>query len=333
MAWFHDLRRLLHVLSFRKVWNYGLLHASYHITRLSRRIIRWGRPAFISVEPTTICNLKCPQCFTTDARFTRPKGKLDAESFENIVRQASQTAFYLNLYFQGEPFLHENLSSFIKTAKQRGFYVSVSTNAHYLSEDNITKIMEAGLDRLIVSLDGTDAETYQHYRQGGDFEKVVSGIKALAEKKHKLHQHHPFIELQFLLHAKNEFQRKQIKAFGKSLGVDRVSIKSLQLIHEDGAAEWLPQQGSRYNVTPDGSVAIKSRLPNRCFRMWNSCVVTWDGDVVPCCFDKNADYTMGNLNRNSLNDIWENAAYGNFRKKVFTKRKNIGICRNCSEGL
>jgi radical SAM protein with 4Fe4S-binding SPASM domain len=249
------------------------------------------------------------------------------------MHQASYSAFYLNLYFQGEPFLHENLGNFIQKAKQNRFYVTVSTNAHYLTEVNITKIMDAGLDRLIVSLDGADAETYLQYRQGGDFVKVVSGIKSLTISKLLQQQQHPFIELQFMLHAKNEFQRKQIKAFGKSLGVDKVSIKTMQLIREDGAAEWLPKQGSRYIVNQDGHAAIKSKLPNRCFRMWNSCVVTWDGDVVPCCFDKNADRKMGNIKRENLNAICESAAYEDFRKKVFTERKNIDICRNCSEGL
>lgn len=327
----HDFLRLCHVITFRKAMNYLLLQWSYHLSKLTKNISHKGKPAFISIEPTTICNLRCPQCFTTDAKFTRPKGKMDVETFEAIINQASPNAFYLNLYFQGEPFLNENLSRFINKARQSGFYVAVSTNAHYLSQDNINKIIDAGLDRLIVSLDGTDAETYKQYRQGGNFDTVVKGIRLLAEMKRK--KHNPFIELQFLLHRKNESQQKQIKAFGKQLGVDKVIIKSFQLINADGASEWLPRKRSRYNINQDGSATIKSKLPNHCFRMWNSCVITWDGAVVPCCFDKNADHAMGNIRRNELYAIWENAAYNNFREKVFTARKNIDICRNCTEGL
>lgn len=333
MSQIHDLLRICHVITFRKAMNYLMLQWSYHLSKLTNNIAHKGKPAFISIEPTTICNLRCPQCFTTDAKFTRPKGKMDVETFEAIINQASPNAFYLNLYFQGEPFLNQNLSSFIHKAKKSGFYVAVSTNAHYLSQDNVNNIIDAGLDRLIVSLDGTDTETYMQYRQGGDFDTVVNGVRLLAEMKKKQKKHYPFIELQFLLHRKNESQQKQIKAFGKQLGVDKVTIKSFQLIKEDKASEWLPRKRSRYNINPDGSATIKSKLPNHCFRMWNSCVITWDGDVVPCCFDKNADHTMGNIRHKELYDIWENAAYNNFRKKVFTARKNIDICRNCSEGL
>jgi len=182
-------------------------------------------------------------------------------------------------------------------------------------------------------LDGIDAETYQQYRQGGDFEKVVSGIKTLTEMKHLQKAKHPFVELQFLLHAKNEFQRRQVKDFGKSLGVDKISIKSMQLISEDKASEWIPMKNSRYMVNAQGKVMIKNKLPNRCFRMWNSCVITWDGDIVPCCFDKNADHSMGNIRSSDLYEIWKNPAYQNFRKKVLSNRKDISICRNCSEGL
>jgi radical SAM protein with 4Fe4S-binding SPASM domain len=333
MALFYDFLRLLKVLTFRKTWNYLLLHWSYRKSRITKRIVHSGKPAFISVEPTTCCNLKCPQCFTQDKSFTRPKGNLDVVTFEKIIHQASPYAFYLNLYFQGEPFLNEHLNSFILMAKQRQYYVTVSTNAHYLTQSNIRNIIDAGLDKIIVSLDGADADTYQKYREGGDFNKVVDGIKSLAALKQEKKTRHPFIELQFLLHKHNESQIKQVREFGKSFGVNRVVIKSLQLVDFDTAEDWLPKKKSRYSLSEDGFAKIKSNLPNRCFRMWNSCVITWDGDVVPCCFDKNAEHAMGNINKNDLKEIWESKLYDDFRKQVFTGRKNISICRNCSEGL
>ncbi len=331
MAFICDLLRLLRVLSIARIINYLLIKWSFHRTKVTKKIIHKGLPGFISVEPTTQCNLKCPQCFTTDKGFTRPKGMLDSETFEKILQQASPFAFYLNLYFQGEPFLNKDLGSFIGQAKQAKFYVAISTNAHYLSADNINAVIDSGLDKIIVSLDGTDAETYQQYRKGGDFDKVIEGIKALVAAKKQMRRNHPFIELQFLLHKKNQVQLKQIKAFKKTLGVDKVAIKSMQLIHFEQAAEWLPDEQSRYKVSTDGNVSIKKELYNFCFRMWNSCVITWNGDVVPCCFDKNADHAFGNIHNQSLNDIWESQAYNDFRTKVFTQRKDIEICRNCNE--
>ena len=331
MALFYDILRLLKVLTFRKAWNYLLLHWSYRKSRITKSILHSGRPAFISVEPTTHCNLKCPHCFTQDKNFTRPKGNLDTSTFEKIIHQASPYAFYLNLYFQGEPFLNENLCRFIFSAKQSQFYIAVSTNAHYLTEQNISNIIDAGLDKIIVSLDGTDADTYKRYRQGGDYNTVITGIKSLVAAKREKKTKHPFIELQFLLHKHNESQIKQVKALGKSLGVNRVVVKSFQLLDLDKAEDWIPSKKSRYSINNEGIATIKNNLPNRCFRMWNSCVITWNGDVVPCCFDKNAEHAFGNIHNRSLTDIWESLTYNDFRKKVFTQRKDIEICRNCNE--
>ncbi|MEI6124284.1 MAG: radical SAM/SPASM domain-containing protein [Bacteroidota bacterium] len=295
-------------------------------------MIHKGRPAYISIEPTTNCNLNCPQCFTSSDNFTRPKGNIALTTFKEIIQQASPCAFYLNLYFQGEPFLNQNLIALISLAKQAKFYVSVSTNGHYLTENNTKDLIHAGLDRLIVSLDGTNAETYTQYRFNGSFDTVVTSIKLLVAEKQKTHKNNPFIELQFIETKKNENQAKEIKRLAKNLSVDKIKIKSLQLINFEIANEWLPQV-SRYSTSNDGKIIIKSKLPNHCSRMWNSCVVTWDGNVIPCCFDKNANHIMGNVLNANLQDIWKDTLYQKFRKKVFSDRKNIEICNNCSEDL
>jgi radical SAM protein with 4Fe4S-binding SPASM domain len=67
--------------------------------------------------------------------------------------------------------------------------------------------------------------------------------------------------------------------------------------------------------------------------MWHSCVMTWDGSIVPCCFDKDAKYSMGNINEKTFGEIWNGDAYRDFRAQLFTNRKSIDICRNCTEGL
>ncbi len=61
--------------------------------------------------------------------------------------------------------------------------------------------------------------------------------------------------------------------------------------------------------------------------------MTWDGDIVPCCFDKDAKYVMGNIHQQSFKDIWNGQKYHEFRAQLFQNRKEIDICRNCTEGL
>ncbi|MDX1285934.1 MAG: SPASM domain-containing protein, partial [Draconibacterium sp.] len=77
---------------------------------------------------------------------------------------------------------------------------------------------------------------------------------------------------------------------------------------------------------------LKKKLENKCWRMWQGAVVTWDGQVVPCCFDKDAKHVLGSLEDQSFEQVWNSDTYRNFRKAVLTERNQIDICKNCSEG-
>ena len=88
----------------------------------------------------------------------------------------------------------------------------------------------------------------------------------------------------------------------------------------------------RYNSDLNG-LSVKSTLPDRCLRMYLNPVITWDGMVIPCCFDKNADFIMGDLNRESFRTIWKGEKYRSFKNVVLTGRKSIPMCRNCTSGL
>lgn len=329
----YDFFRLFRLVNRKKLLNFLQLKFSYFFFIVTGNNVHKGKPAFLSVEPTTLCNLHCPECFTTQPSFTRPKGNLSRDLFQKILNDASAYGFYLNLYFQGEPFMNPELVDFIVMAKHDRFYTVISTNGNFLDDVMAEKLVNSQLDRFIISLDGTDAATYNEYRKNGNFENVLSGIQSMVAVKKRMGKRHPFIELQFLLTKKNQHQQKEIKKLGRQLGVDKVTIKSFQLVTSNNAGEWLPEKSSRYTTDKNGTVTINSNLPNRCFRMWCSCVITWDGNVIPCCFDKNASFNMGTILNQSLDEIWKKEKYQIFRNKVFSERKNIDICCNCSEGL
>jgi radical SAM protein with 4Fe4S-binding SPASM domain len=81
-----------------------------------------------------------------------------------------------------------------------------------------------------------------------------------------------------------------------------------------------------------GKFEIKNKLLNHCWKMWHSAVITWDGLVVPCCFDKDAEYRMGNVSKSSFKEVWMSEKYLSFRKQLIGSRKNIEMCKNCTEG-
>lgn len=290
-------------------------------------------PWSASIEPTTSCNLRCPECPTGMQSLTRAKGSLDLEVYKTILDKLSPDLIYLTLYFQGEPFLNPHFPEMVKLARNRRIFVATSTNGHYLDDTNVAKIIQSGLSHLIISMDGLDQETYEKYRVKGDLQTVTDGIKRLVAAKKATKSKSPFIELQFLVMRHNEHQMNAMRNYAEQAGVDKLSFKSAQVYNFDTENTIIPalKQKSRYRQLPDGSWIIARKIKNRCHRIWSSLVVTWDGKVVPCCYDKNADHQTGNLLQDSLDDIWKNKVYSSFRRKVLLKRSDIVICRNCGE--
>jgi radical SAM protein with 4Fe4S-binding SPASM domain len=177
-----------------------------------------------------------------------------------------------------------------------------------------------------------DQETYSMYRKNGNLEKVKEGIRTISAAKKKFNSDFR-IELQMLVNSFNERQVTEFRDFAREAGV-RPVLKSMQICHRDAFDFWLPEgEKFRRYIKVEGEFGIKSKMPDRCSRLWFVPVVTWDGKVLPCCFDKNASYVMGDLAESTFHQIWEGEKFRKFRKDVLTGRSKIDICRNCTSGL
>jgi radical SAM protein with 4Fe4S-binding SPASM domain len=323
------------LLSFRKICNLIQIETSRILSFILKRPFVWGEPYIISVEPCSLCNLKCPECPTGAGIIKRGNQNLDFQVYKEIIEGIKSTAIHLLLYFQGEPLLNKEIYSMIKYTQERGLYSVISTNGQRLDPVNSRSIIESGLDRIIISADGIEQSTYQKYRAGGDLGKIIDGIKILQALKKEKKIYKPEIVLQFLVFRHNENQVDSFRQFGKNWGADKVWIKTAQVINSDKAAEIIPANPdySRYVTYMGNKLKIKSELKNWCSRLWRTCVITTDADVIPCCFDKEAKYRMGSLKDETLSEIWKNEKYKHFRKRILSQRRQIDICNNCSEGL
>lgn len=289
-----------------------------------------GMPVSVSAELTNTCNLNCPQCITGSGLMTRKRGFMDFDLYKEVMKELSPYLYNANLYFQGEPMLHPQFFSFIGIPGTVNSVVS--TNGHFLSEENSEKLVRSPLNRLIVSLDGIDQNTYSAYRVNGNITDVTEGLKNLAIAK-KRHKSSLKIEIQFLVNSINENQIDHVRQFAKSVNA-LLRLKSMQIINKTEIGSWLPsgRRFSRYRMK-EGEYVSKNRLPDRCARLWFNPVITWDGKVVPCCFDKNAEYVMGDLNNESFREIWDGPKFRIFRKSILSGRHMIEMCRDCTSGL
>ena len=218
-------------------------------------------------------------------------------------------------------------------ANSNCIFTSTSTNAHYLQEKQVKEILQSGLKQLIVSMDGITQEIYEKYRIGGQLAKVQDGIQLLLSERKKSNQNFPRVVLQFLVTGQNEHQLPELKRWAEEMQVDELQLKTTQIYNFENGSELIPSElgYSRYMPAGNGKWILKKKLENKCWRMWQGAVSTWDGKVVPCCFDKDAEHVMGELESQSLASIWTSNSYQNFRKQLLSDRTQIEICKNCSE--
>ena len=329
-----DTLNFISHLSIKRLINVVKLYASYQITKVMGRPIQWGVPMTISIEPTTACNLKCPECPSGLRSFSRATGNLKADFFRDTIDQIANKLIYLIFYFQGEPYINPKFLEMVRYANDKGLYTITSTNGHFLDDDNCRETIESGLDRIIISIDGVTQEIYQSYRIGGDLEKVKRGARNLVEWKRKLKSNTPHIIFQFLVVKPNEHQIDDVYNLAKEIGVDEVKLKTAQIYDYESGNDLIPSidKYSRYRRLEDGQYKIKNELLNHCWKLWHACVITWDGIIVPCCFDKDATHQMGQLKEKSFQEIWQNDTYNKFRQSLLAGRDTIDICQNCTEG-
>jgi len=303
---------------------------SYLKSSITGRSAVYGMPLSLGVELTNNCNLHCPECLSGSGQMKRNSGFMEIDLFNRIIDEVGPYLYNINLYFQGEPMLHPLFFSFIRSSKN--IHSVVSTNGHFLSEEKAVQIVKSGLSKLIISLDGIDQATYSAYRVGGYVHTVLEGIKNIAEAK-KRYNSSLKIEIQFLVNKINEHQVNEVRQLAKEHDVS-LSLKSMQIINKEDIDSWLPRSKRfrRYKLM-HGEYVLRNSFPDRCARLWFNPVITWDGKVIPCCFDKNGEHIMGDLNNDSFRDIWEGSKYRIFRKSITSGRYMIEICRNCTSGI
>jgi radical SAM protein with 4Fe4S-binding SPASM domain len=330
-----DTLNLASKLTLRRAWNGIKVLGSFYVSRLTGKPVQWGYPVSISFEPTTSCNLRCPECPSGLRAFTRPTGMLDNRFFRQTIDEMHRELLYLIFYFQGEPYLNPAFLDMVQYASSKKIYTATSTNAHYLTDENAKKTIESGLDRLIISIDGTTQEVYQQYRVGGKLDKVLEGARNIVKWKKEMKSSKPFVIFQFLVVKPNEHQVEDVKKLAKEIGVDDVWFKTAQIYdYENDPNQLIPtiDKFSRYRKNAGGRFVPKNKMANHCWKLWHANVITWDGLVVPCCFDKDAQHQLGDLKMESFRETWNNENYRTFRKQLMNSRKNIDICSNCSEG-
>ena len=316
-------------------------YASYALNRLGSALFRTPytlhrtpytvhhTPLFVSVEPSAVCQLRCPACPVglrnneiTELRHSDRLLKKDL--WERVLSQIKDSAWVVQFYFQGEPLLNKDLPLMIREAHDAGLYTIVSTNAQAMTPELAQALVAAGLDRIIISMDGLTQESYSAYRVGGSLDQCKAAIRWLQKAKSA----GLTIELQVLRLRSNEHEWRAFRKEYKTLGADRLVFKTAQLYDYRHGHPLMPSEPRyrRYEQHADG-LWYRKPLGKGCFRVWSGVVIAANGDVLPCCYDKNHAHAYGNLRTASLRELFSGPKAQAFRAQALLQ--NPEICKEC----
>lgn len=321
---------ILPLLTFSRGFNLIAYGISVFISRIIKRPVVWNQPYGLSIENAAVCNFSCVECPLANGHTQRTNSFMSCDTFQQTLAGIRKGTMYLNLYFQGEPLLDSKIDDRIKEAKKKKLFVSTSTNGSLLNKEMAKKLIDAKLDKIIISVDGSTAETYKQYRIGGDFDLLMKNIETLNRLKKEKKSKKPLIEAQMIVFKHNEHEIDDFKKLMKEKGVDIIRLKSAQFYSVQSAEKYMSSipQFQRYKKDKNGKIILKTNVGKICKRLWHTILVSSDGTVPVCCYDKSIHHPMGNVLEKKLSEIWKDKPYMQFRKN-YLKGKREDICTNC----
>lgn len=308
--------------SWRKLCN--LAHVHWDSWR--GREVTSSKPYIFVLEVTNVCNLKCPFCLTgkgiSGGREVRHMGFEEARA---VIDAVGDYVYFLQVYTWGEPLLNKDLVRIVEYAKSRNIYVMLSTNATAMTADYNQRLIDSGIDYIMVAIDGGTRQTYERYRVGGKFDKVMANVGNLLEQRAERALERPFVEWQFIVFRHNEHEVEATERRAYRMGIDKFT--PLPAYVED--PQWAARD-ERFKT----EFSNPERLRN-CDRPWTHLNVRADGGVASCCYTFFKQDDLGDLRDGGFAAVWNNAHFRQSRRLIAQQARgqpleeSTLLCREC----
>jgi MoaA/NifB/PqqE/SkfB family radical SAM enzyme len=307
--------------------------------RKRRRVHVRSFPYLLIIDPCNYCNLRCPLCPTGINQLGRPQAMLSFEHFRQYFDPLAPHLFETYLHNWGESLLNKQVFRMIDHAQRSDVGTNLSSNFYRVSSDDMDKLLDCGLEYLVISLDGTSQETYGQYRIGGNYDQVLENMCELIRRRNLRKQKTPMIEWQFIVMKQNEHQVEEAEKLSRKIGVDLIRFIPVGMPFEfwnrkEIADQWYPtgMQG-RVESTHEEQQYGQAEKPGPCFYLYRSMVINPDGGVSPCCvvYKQNRDFAKldGVIDVRAL---WNNEKYVSARSLYSMEtppQKRATVCDVC----
>ncbi len=321
----------------RKWANLALLESE----RLLRRTDLRARPYILYLDPCNYCNLRCPLCPTGINELGRKQGMMSFECFKRYLDPHIPYLFELNLYNWGEPLMNKDVHRMIAYAQSHNIGTNMSSNMVLATSDDLDNLIDAGLEHLTVSLDGTDQESYAKYRVRGKFDRVVENMSEIIKRRNARGKKYPFVEWQYIVMKHNQDNVEEAEQMAKKLGVDTIRFIPVGLPIETRnrkalADAWFPTRFEGRQTSEQTPQAFgMGQRSGGCFYLYRSLTVNADGGVSPCAnvYKDGRDFDKLDAEKPiDIDAVWNNEKFRSaralFSAKNWDSRKRT-ICDGC----
>jgi len=307
----------------------------------TKRDVLASRPYYLVLDPCNCCILKCPLCPTGRGDDGRTKGLMSFDHYRGIVDELKDSLYEIYLFNWGEPLLNKDIFRMIRYARDNRIRTRLSSNLNHFAPGFAREIVSSGLDHLVISLDGTSQQSYEIYRRGGSFAKVVNAVKQIVSEKTRQHSTTPRLIWQFLVMRHNENELAAARALARELDVDELAFTGVRtdtakwIFQTDeekieGGKQWLPQNDklSRF----DYRKKCKTIRTTTCKFLWSMPAINPNGSVSPCCAVFPERYDFGNVLEQGFASIWNNDKFVAARRAVRGKACGVPtVCVTCAK--
>jgi radical SAM protein with 4Fe4S-binding SPASM domain len=308
-------------------------------------------PMAVGIDVSDACNIACTVCSREIAWDKRRHPFLKFDQFVRIFDQIRPV--YLSFSGYGETLLNKELPAMIGYATEAGTRVNIVSNGTLLDDKKARALLESGLARLKISLDGAEPEVYARHRAGADLEVVLHNIERFCAMRDALRHMHPQVEVQMVIFNENVDQvAKLIELAHKRLpGVEPVYLMMLaygeqegfvgkQLPHGDPAATTELRRArdlavrygfQRTRSTLDTAIAqlTQEQSGSPCYVPWFSCMISTDGELYPCHHHTVNGKSLGNVFQRPFAEVWDGPGMQAFRARLRERRCDDRVCATC----
>lgn len=318
----------------RRLFNLLLVEAEFRL----RRTRLLGRPYVLVVDPTNVCNLRCPLCPTGLLQQGR-KGQMIAwETFTRAVDTLAPWAFKVNLFNWGEPLLHSHISDMIRYARGKNLGTSLSSNLSIeLEDENIDDLIKSGLEYICLSIDGATQSTYARYRRKGNLELVLKNARRLVKRRLELGSRTPVIEWQFIPMKHNEHEVEAARLMASEIGADRFRVIPVGIPFDSPnpqqlKQEWFPVMVANGQTADGEEISSNEQAQTACYFLYRYLVVNPDGRTSPCCVVSGEKNDFGDITAENLGALWNNSRYRSGRAQYANggKVEVPTVCDGCT---